>query len=74
MTDTETQVPQLSMNDLRAVLTIIEVAIARATFKAEEVSVVGRTYDTIKAFTALDTSVQEAATEEAPEEETEQGE
>ncbi len=68
MENTNQNPPSLTLNDLAVLRNVIEVAISRGAFKAEEVTVVGQTYDKLKAW--LDSvAAQQAAAAEQPTEE-----
>ena len=65
MENTNQNPPSLTLNDLAVLRNVIEVAISRGAFKAEEVTVVGQTYDKLKAW--LDSvAAQQAAAAEQP--------
>ena len=68
MENTNQTPPSLTLNDLAVLRNVIEVAISRGTFKADEITVVGQTYDKLKAW--LDSvAAQQAAAAEQPAEE-----
>lgn len=50
MENTNQTPPSLTLNDLAVLRNVIEVAISRGTFKADEITVVGQTYDKLKAW------------------------
>jgi hypothetical protein len=52
-TDTATEANQLTLNDLAAMKSIIDIASARGTFKPNEMIAVGQTYQ--KLFSFLET-------------------
>lgn len=67
MENTTQNPPALTLNDLAVLRNVVEVAISRGTFKADEISVVGQTYDKLKAW--LDSvAAQQAQTQEQPDE------
>jgi hypothetical protein len=49
-TDTATEANQLTLNDLAAMKSIIDIASARGTFKPNEMIVVGQTYNKLNTF------------------------
>lgn len=44
------QAPSLKLEDLKAIHSIIEVAVGRGAFQASELTGIGRAYDTLTAF------------------------
>jgi len=64
MSDTEQ--PQITVADIAALKQIVEVASSRGAFRAEELSQVGAVYDRVSAWV-------EIMTQEATEDEAEQG-
>ena len=50
MENTTQNSPALTLNDMAVLRNVIEVAITRGTFKADEITVVGQTYDKLKAW------------------------
>ena len=64
MEDTNQNPPSLTLNDLAVLRNVIEVAISRGTFKAEEITVVGQTYDKLKSW--LDSVAAQQAQAQAP--------
>ena len=63
---TQNAAPQITIPDLANAYNIIKVAIERATFKAEEISGVGRVFDVFGAFLkAAEGAQQEQAKAEA---------
>ena len=67
MENTTQNPPALTLNDLAVLRNVVEVAISRGTFKADEISVVGQTYDKLKAW--LDSvAAQQAQSQEQPNE------
>jgi hypothetical protein len=48
--DTATEANQLTLNDLAAMKSIIDIASARGTFKPNEMIVVGQTYNKLNTF------------------------
>ena len=49
-TDTATEANQLTLNDLAAMKSIIDIASARGTFKPNEMMIVGQTYNKLTTF------------------------
>ena len=49
-TDTATEANQLTLNDLAAMKSIIDIASARGTIKPNEMIVVGQTYNKLNTF------------------------
>jgi len=49
-TDTATEANQLTLNDLAAMKSIIDIASARGAFKPNEMMVVGQTYNKLNTF------------------------
>lgn len=68
MENTNQTPPSLTLNDLAVLRNVIEVAISRGTFKADEITVVGQTYDKLKAWLDSVAAQQAAATEQPAEE------
>ena len=70
MENTNQNPPSLTLNDLAVLRNVIEVAISRGTFKADEITVVGQTYDKLKSWldsvAAQQAQAQEPQPEEAP--------
>ena len=67
----ETAAPGLSIGDMATIKSIVEVASTRGAFRAEEMEVVGRTYNKLAAFVQAalpQPEAEEAAEEEATEE------
>ena len=65
MENTNQTPPSLTLNDMAVLRNVIEVAIGRGTFKADEITVVGQTYDKLKAW--LDSvAAQQAQAQEQP--------
>lgn len=56
----QAQPVQLNVNDLQAVLNVIEIATQRGTFKGAELSSVGQIFDRINTFVTQYTAQQEA--------------
>jgi hypothetical protein len=54
---------ELTVNDLNAIKQIIDVASARGAFKANEMAVVGQTYNKLEAFLGAVTASQAAKEE-----------
>jgi len=52
--------PDLNVNDLNAVRSIIDIATTRGTFKANELEAVGKTYNKLTAFLEHVTKQQQA--------------
>ena len=69
MENTNQTPPSLTLNDLAVLRNVIEVAISRGTFKADEITVVGQTYDKLKAWLDSVAAQQAAATEQPSAEE-----
>lgn len=44
------QAPEFTINDLNALRSIVEIATQRGAFKANELSLVGQTYDKLNVF------------------------
>jgi len=44
------QQPQLSINDLQNLRSVVDMAVRRGAFSANEISAVGATYDRVNAF------------------------
>ena len=65
MENTTQNPPALTLNDLAVLRNVVEVAISRGTFKADEISVVGQTYDKLKAWLDL-VAAQQAQSQELP--------
>jgi translation initiation factor IF-2 len=69
MENTNQNPPSLTLNDLAVLRNVIEVAISRGTFKADEITVVGQTYDKLKAWldsVAAQQAAEQPAAEEVP--------
>jgi hypothetical protein len=49
-TEASTQTPDLNINDLSAIRSIIDVASQRGTFKAAELEAVGKVYNRLTSF------------------------
>lgn len=67
----ETAAPGLSIGDMATLKSIVEVASTRGAFRAEEMEVVGRTYNKLAAFVTAaipQPEAEEAADEEVSEE------
>ena len=67
----ETAAPGLSIGDMATLKSIVEVASSRGAFRAEEMEVVGKTYNKLAAFVTAaipQPEAEEAAEEEATEE------
>lgn len=58
--------PDLTVNDLQALRTIIDVASQRGTFKANELASVGQVYNRLEAFLNHIAPAKEGAPAEAP--------
>jgi hypothetical protein len=61
---TETQAPQISLNDLAAAVQIIDVCSKRGAFEGSELESVGAVRGRIAAFVQANTPAQEETTEE----------
>ena len=61
---TETQAPQISLNDLAAAVQIIDVCSKRGAFEGTELESVGAVRGRIAAFVQANTPAQEETTEE----------
>jgi hypothetical protein len=60
--------PELSINDLKNLRTIVDIAVRRGAFGAAEVSAVGATFDRINSFlNAVAPPAEQAPQEQAPE-------
>ena len=68
MENTNQTPPSLTLNDLAVLRNVIEVAISRGTFKADEITVVGQTYDKLKSWLDSVAAQQAQAQEPQPEE------
>ena len=65
MENTTQTPPSLTLNDLAVLRNVIEVAISRGTFKADEITIVGQTYDKLKSW--LDSvAAQQSQAQETP--------
>jgi len=61
--DGAAQQPQLSINDLQNLRSIVDMAVRRGAFSANEISAVGATYDRVNAFLNAVAPQTDAATE-----------
>ena len=68
MENTNQNPPSLTLNDLAVLRNVIEVAISRGTFKADEITAVGQTYDKLKSWLDSVTAQQAQAQQAQPEE------
>ena len=56
--ETETKAPELSLSDLHALKTLVETAVKRGAFTANELSAVGTVYDRVNNFLSSVTTKQ----------------